>query len=180
MEREWSAQLRLAAKAAGCSKVIKRYGGFWRDRDVPGAVVGTSRDDHQDRSRSQLRCVSVHPRRASAMHDAAADNRFLRKRSPCLPAHQNYSKQRQAKRDQNQCKHRSTRSWIASNHPAGVMRTGNAAFMHISIDPLGLLQCAPGHPRQDRGRQRARNTVFSGRDDDKDSDHDRTRDGTRA
>jgi hypothetical protein len=134
-QTKWSAQLRLAAKAAGCSKVIKESlkgrAGFWRDRDVPGAIVGTSRNHYQDRSRSQFRCVSVHPRRASAMHDATADNRFLRKRSPCLPAHQKYSKQRQAKRDQNQCKHKSTRSWIASNHPAGMMRTGNAAFMHI-------------------------------------------------
>jgi hypothetical protein len=34
-------------------------------------------------------------------------------------------------RDQNQCKHKSTRSSIASNHLAGMMQTGNAAFMRI-------------------------------------------------
>jgi hypothetical protein len=79
---------------------------------------------------------------SSIIDDAAADNRFLRKRPPCLPAHQKYSKQRQAERDRNQCKHKSTRSSIASNHPAGMMRTGNTAFMRIESDWLGLLQCA--------------------------------------
>jgi hypothetical protein len=58
--------------------------------------------------------VSEKFRLPQSFDDAAADNRFLRKRPPCLPAHQKYSKQRQAERDQNQCKHKSTRSSIAS------------------------------------------------------------------
>jgi hypothetical protein len=68
--------------------------------------------------------------------------KFFRKRPPCLPAHQKYSKQRSAESDQNQWHEQIIRGSIASDHVAAMMRTAILRSCVFEFDWLGLLQCA--------------------------------------